>query len=72
MLLRIFDEIANHPPQQRGVAPHDDRLAGGIAFRATGAFLRGKRQKIHIFADVEFSYCVEAAREQDLLDQRVI
>ena len=60
VLLCIFDEVADHPPQQRRVALHDDRLARDIAFRATRDFLGSKRQQIYIFANIEFSYRVEA------------
>ena len=71
MLLGIFDQVPDHPSQQCRVAADDDRLARDIALRATRALLRGERQQIHLFADLELPYGVETAREQDLLDQRV-
>ncbi len=71
MLLGIFDEVPDHPSQQCRVATDDDRLARDIALPATRALLRGERQQIHLFANLELPYGVETAREQDLLDQRI-
>src|SRR5262249_35342065 len=69
--LRVLEEISDQTPQQSRIAAHDDRPAIELNALVAGAFLCGEREQVHVFLSLETFHRVEAAGEQDLVDQRV-
>jgi hypothetical protein len=67
---RILQKIADQAAQQRPVARHGDRLAGGIKVEACGLF-GGQRQQVDRFAMLQRRQRFQAACQKDLLDQLV-
>ena len=69
--LRIFEEVADHPAQQRRVAAHRHGLAFEAAIRVVRAFLCRERDEVDRLIDVELVGGLEPAGEQNLVDQLV-
>ena len=69
--LRIVDEIAYHPTQQRWVTKHDDRGACDGALLVSGSLLGRKRKQINLLMPIDTLTGLQPARKQDLLDQTI-
>ncbi len=66
----VLEQVANHPPQQARIAVHDARRACDLDVVA-GGFLGGERESGRPARSRRAIDGVEAAREQDLVDERV-
>ena len=69
--LGILEEVADHAPQELRVAGERDRLTIERAVVVVGAFLRDQREEVEALFRRRRGDDVEAARQQDFLDEIV-
>ena len=67
---RVLEQVAHQAAQQQAVALDGDRLAARLEVVVRG-LLGGERQQVDRLAALEAGHGLEAARQQDLLDQLV-
>src|SRR5262249_12804460 len=67
--LCVLDQVAHHAPQERAVAEHGHGLTADRAMLVAGGLLGRERKEVHLLAPVQALDRIEAAGEQDLVDQ---
>ena len=70
MLAGVLEQVADHPAQQARIAPQRNRLAFELDAFVARALLRREGEQVDVFRGKGFLR-VQAAREEDLVDQRV-